>query len=216
MGSQEQWIFPNVVLSREDKRKILAAVVRIAVEVLFSTHLYTFGGKTFLQKKGGPIGLRATCAIARLAMSMWDKAWLTMVDRLKLEIEEYLRYMDDGRIFMHQIKRGWRWWRGELVWKQEWEEEDKSKTLGEVTRLAMEGTMQEVFEFLKFTTEIGEDFRDGWLPTLDVSLRVEERSCKVAWKFFEKPTTSRTTVQRRSAMGGQVKSQILANDLVRR
>ena len=80
----------------------------------------------------------------------------------------------------------------------------------------MEGTMQEVFDYLKFTTEIGEEFKDGWLPTLDVSLKVEERSCKVNWKFFEKPTTSKTTVQRRSAMGGQIKSQILSNDLVRR
>ena len=35
-------------------------------------------------------------------------------------------------------------------------------------------SMQEVFTFLRFTTEIGEDFGDGWLPTLDVSLKVDE------------------------------------------
>ena len=46
VGSQEQWIFPNVVLTKEDKKRILAAVIRVAVEVLFETHLYTFGGRT--------------------------------------------------------------------------------------------------------------------------------------------------------------------------
>ena len=39
-------------------------MVRLVVEILFSTHLYTFGGEVFLQKDGGPIGLRGTCAIA--------------------------------------------------------------------------------------------------------------------------------------------------------
>ena len=61
IGSQEQWIFPDIVLTEDEKRRILAAVVRVAVEILFSTHLYTFGGEVFLQQKGGPIGLRATC-----------------------------------------------------------------------------------------------------------------------------------------------------------
>ena len=27
---------------------------------------------------------------------------------------------------------------------------------------------------LKFTTEVGRDFGDGWLPTLDVSIKMEE------------------------------------------
>jgi len=31
-------------------------------------HYYTFGGKTFHQTRGGPIGLRGTCAVARVAM----------------------------------------------------------------------------------------------------------------------------------------------------
>ena len=47
----------------------------IATEVLFTTHLYTFGGEAFKQLSGGPIGLRATCAIARLVMCIWDTLW---------------------------------------------------------------------------------------------------------------------------------------------
>ena len=79
-------------------------MVRIAIELLFSTHLYTFGGKIFKQKEGGPIGLRATCAVARLIMNMWGKKWLSLMKELNLDIEEYVRYMDDGWVFIHSIR----------------------------------------------------------------------------------------------------------------
>ena len=38
----------------------------------FSHHYYTFGGKIYHQEEGGPIGLRGTCAIARLAMQIFE------------------------------------------------------------------------------------------------------------------------------------------------
>ena len=88
-------------------------------------------------------------------------------------------------------------------------------SLIEVTRRVVDGSMQGVYSFLKFTTETGEDFGDDWLPTLDLSLKVDARG-QVLWKFYEKPTASEVTVQARSAMGFLVKGQILANDLVRR
>ena len=74
--------------------------------------------------------------------------------------------------------------------------------------------MQDVFKFLRFTTETEEDFPENWLPTLDLELKVEEN--KVLHRYYEKPTTTRLTVQLRSAMEERNKMQILSNDLVRR
>ena len=79
------------------------------MEVLFSNHLYTFNGKVYRQKKVGAIGLRATCAIARTVMNIWDRIWMERVAELNLKMELYLRYMDDGRLFMYPIRPGWRW-----------------------------------------------------------------------------------------------------------
>ena len=42
VGLQEQWEFPDIILQEEDKKNILAGVIRIAIEVLFAIHLYTF------------------------------------------------------------------------------------------------------------------------------------------------------------------------------
>ena len=75
-GDSDQWIFPEVgKLSEEVKREILATVVRTMVKVMWGTHNYHFGGKWFKQRDGGPTGLRGTCAVARLVMSMFDIRW---------------------------------------------------------------------------------------------------------------------------------------------
>ena len=69
----DQWSFPKVTLTKLEKRRILANFIRIAVLTMFNTHIYSFDSRYYLQQKGGPIGLRATCAVARLAMVDWDK-----------------------------------------------------------------------------------------------------------------------------------------------
>ena len=99
-GDQKQWLFPSVVLTKEEKRGILAEVMKIVSELMFETHLYTFNGKVYKQKKGGPIGLRGTCALARLVMCSWDRVWKELLRTNNIIIEEFMRYMDDGRIFL--------------------------------------------------------------------------------------------------------------------
>ena len=86
----------------------------LAVKCLFTTHLYTFGGEIFRQLFGGPIGLRGTCAVARLIMCLWDKMWKAVMLRAGVIIALYLRYMDDGRMVLHPVKAGWRWEAGRL------------------------------------------------------------------------------------------------------
>ena len=76
-----------------EKRRIVATVLRIAVLILFQSHVYTFGGKSYLQKHGGPIGLRSTCCIARITMLWWDEQWLKLVGENNLELEAKARYI---------------------------------------------------------------------------------------------------------------------------
>ena len=67
VGSQDQWKFPNLKrnpLSKQEKRMIVAEVARKSVLGVFKTHTYRFANKFFLQRKGGPIGLRSTCFAA--------------------------------------------------------------------------------------------------------------------------------------------------------
>ena len=131
-----------------------------------------------------------------------------------IHLEGYMRYMDDGRAFLAPIKPGWRWWKGELLFKEAWRQEDKNLSGVEITRAALEQSMQEVFPFLRFTTEVGEG-EECWLPTLDTQIRVEQTNL-ISYKHYEKPTTTNIMVQKRTSMDENSKNQILANDLVRR
>ena len=85
---------------------IIAKLVQIAVITMMNTHLYEFNGKIYLQQQGGPIGLRATCAVARIVMNYWDACWMDMMATQNVETLEEDRYMDDIRIFLLAMKRG--------------------------------------------------------------------------------------------------------------
>ena len=131
-----------------------------------------------------------------------------------ITIEGYWRYMDDGRVFLYPIKAGCRWKDGELQYSDKWRLEDEEKSGLEITRKVIEGSMQEVMKFLRFTTEIGEG-EGMWLPTLDLQIRVEVTN-KISYLYYEKPTTTNVMVQKKTALDENSKHQSLSNDLIRR
>ena len=57
-------------LTDNEKRKVEAEVVAIGVKTMFSTHVYSFGGRVFHQRIGRPIGLQSKGAIARVVMAI--------------------------------------------------------------------------------------------------------------------------------------------------
>ena len=57
---------------KSDEKKILAVVVEIGINLVMSTHVYTFCGKFYLKCNGGHIGLRSTACLASLIMKLWD------------------------------------------------------------------------------------------------------------------------------------------------
>ena len=128
---------------------------------------------------------------------------------------EVVRYMDDIRLILPPFKSGWRWVGGSLQYCKRWEMEDAGLSAIERTRRIISESMGGVEQFLNFTTETEEDFSDGWLPTLDTAIRVSEEN-KILFKFWEKPTNSNRTLDRRTAMGENQKLQVLTQEVIRR
>ena len=123
--------------------------------------------------------------------------------------------MDDSRTLLPPIKAGWRWEDGKLAYTRRWELEDGCISGEHRTKEILRGTMVGVESYLEFTVESGEEFEGGWLPTLDTNLRVGGDNL-VQFKFYEKTTCSKKTVQKTSAMEENSKIQTVSNDLVRR
>ena len=74
--------------------------------------------------------------------------------------------------------------------------------------------MNNIEDFLEFTTETEEDF-NGWLPTLDTDLKVNNKNM-IIYRFYEKPMSSNTVLHFRTDMPEDSKMRSLANDLTRR
>ena len=53
---EKQWKFPGVELTAIEKKMIMSEVLRLSIELMFSTHIYSFGGKSYKQREGGPMG----------------------------------------------------------------------------------------------------------------------------------------------------------------
>ena len=96
------------------KKMIIGEIMRLAVEILFKTYCYSFKGSVFKQSDGGPIGLRSTCAIARVVMTKHNMKWRQSMVKNNLTIEFNGFYVEDGRIVMFSLRPGWRWCNGGL------------------------------------------------------------------------------------------------------
>ena len=160
-------------------------------------------------------GLRATCAVARLVMCIWDKLWKNRLEHLGIRTELEVRYMDDGRVAMHPIRNGWRWTDEGLQFCQAWATEDLDLSPTEVTSRIMLGTMNGVVKGINFTVETRLDFDGHWLPTLDIKLAVTPTN-RIKFKYYEKEVATNTVLHKKTAMEENQKAQILAQEMVRR
>ena len=146
-------------------------------------------------------------------MQILDRKWLTLLEDMGVTIWENIRYMDDGRTLLPPFRPGWRWTQGGIKYCKRWELEDGGISGLERTRKIMAGSMGIIEPYLEFTTETEDDFQDGWLPTLDTAMRISEDN-RVLFRFWEKPTNSGRTVNKRTAFGENQKIQILTQEVL--
>ena len=217
-NSQDQWEFPNIPngLTRQEKKLLVAKVMKTAVLAIFKTHTYSFNNKFFLQAKGGPIGLRSTCAIARLIMLWWDDKLIEALEKANIRRISGARYMDDIRVWLHAIRLGWRFVDGELIYRKDWkqEEEQSGMTALQKTSEVLKGIMNDICGWLNLTMET-EDMFGGALPTLDLELWVREDN-KVLYRYFEKSMIPDMVVHRRSAIPESNRRATLNQEMIRR
>ena len=62
----KNWVDTKKTIFGMEKKRIVATIIEIHVNVMMSTHVYVFCGKYYLQLNRGPIGLRAKAYLASL------------------------------------------------------------------------------------------------------------------------------------------------------
>ena len=64
------WEHPEREHTVMEQKKLIAAMLEIGIIASFSLHTYTFAGRIYQQRLGGPIGSRLTMAVSQIVMSM--------------------------------------------------------------------------------------------------------------------------------------------------
>ena len=114
-------------------------------------------------------------------MKVWDERWPAMMRDLMVKIEMACRYMDDGRTALHPFKAGWRCSDGCINYCARWAKEDEGILGLERSKLIVQESIKRLEEY-DFTMETENDFPDGFLPSLDTSLKVDSKNI-ILFKF---------------------------------
>ena len=197
-------------------KKILGAALEIAVRFFFSNFTYSFGGKTYIQCYGGPIGARLTMCVARIVLQQWREDFQRILNRAEIEEKLSRIYVDDNRTVLSYLKEGMRFNErvGVFEFKERWKKEDSerdkvSRTLEEIGK-----AMNYVNDDLKFTIEREADFENGRLPTLAFEIWSTKEG--IRHSYYEKGMRSQILTQKRSSQAENSKFSILTNELARR
>ena len=218
-----RWEFPEREASEKEKVNLMAACLEIGVRTCFENHVYQFGGRLFLQAKGGPIGMRVTMAAARVVMGEWGRKMTEILMRSNIKIWMKALYVDDMRKAISSLEKGRRWVEKSqsFEFKDDWKNEDDIKGESSTRRTAneMKKAMESINGDLKFEMELEEDFEDNKLPTLDFSMRLarsQDGPGQIWYDFYEKPMNTKYCIMEKSAMAERSKISSLSQDLIRR
>ena len=66
------------------------------VRLVMANHTYRVGDQSYLQTRGGAIGLELTGAASRAFMWRWDRIYLEKLKKANLKMWMYERYVDDS------------------------------------------------------------------------------------------------------------------------
>ena len=211
---EKHWKYQKLLFSEEEKEILFSKCLEI--KFLFENHLYQFGGKTFRQKQGAPIGLHASCSGARVVMGCYDQRLKSLLEEVEVKIENAFRYMNDLRHILPSIKLGWRWSKGRLIFRKCLEEEERELGISKEAKRAsvMLYIQNSNLSCLKFEMETPEMFIEQKLPTLDFKCWMYGN--KIMYSFFQKAVAKKTLIQRKSALGENCKVASLSQNMVRR
>ena len=135
---EEQWVFKKKEVTEEQKREILGRCLEFAIRVVFENFMYDSGGKTRLQRRGGPIGARLTMASSRIVMLSWGEEYRRILREAKVLVSLLKIYVDDVRQVTTPQKMGSSKEEKRTVETQEaLEEDEKLRERGESTEARM-------------------------------------------------------------------------------
>jgi hypothetical protein len=209
-----------------ERRLLMAKVMKIAVLVLMGNHVYRFNGKVYNQEDGGSIGLEATQGIARNVMIDWDKMMRKTLKILKIRTLMYKRYVDDINTAVVPKPAGTEYVAGQLVVTEERLALDQDVPTDVRTGRLLREIANEVMKpMIKLVEDVPTNHESNKIPILDLEVWVEKVKVgnkdedvrpQIKHKFYKKPMASDVTLNAKSAYPEVATRATLTEETLRR
>ena len=105
-NSEQSWIPPSESPSHMQKMKLIGMMLSFCIRLAMSNHYYKFNGEIRRQSKRGGTGNSLRMELARMFCLWWDNQFVSMLEALKVAMQEYWRYVDDNGNILSSIDPG--------------------------------------------------------------------------------------------------------------
>ena len=203
----------------EQKQTMMSMILSACVELQMSNHLYRFDGRVFNQQDGGPIGDELSQAVARIVMGWWDQQFLRKCSDLGIDLQMYLRYVDDTNKALIPPPLGSKLENGVMVIDEEKAETDRERPRDQVTAELLKEVADSVTDMIVMEPDYCSKHSDKKLPILDLKVYVKKSDLggvEISHEFYKKPMASNRTILARTAFPNSCKRAVLVEETLRR
>ena len=213
----EKWNDPAREPTDNEKRAMIMQSIRIILEYIMNNHVYTFANEIKRQKKGGPIGLDITGAIAQVFMIWWDRAFKSKLVAIGIELLMLKRYVDDINTALLPVEPGTRYRNDEIHIEEDQIEHDRELGEDKRTMLLLQSIGNTIHPSIQLEIDFPSNHDDGKMPILDLKMWVEERGegCRVMHEHYQKDVSSKSVVHAQSALPWSMKRTVLTQEVLR-
>ena len=124
-----------------------------AILAVMQGHVYQFDGNVYRQSDGEPIGLELSGALGRVFMHIWDRKFLSLLEKSTRNIEWDLhfmkRYVDDTNAVTDVMPAGARFEKGKIRIKPEYVESDEGIDDDVRTAKVIQEVANSIFPFIQ-------------------------------------------------------------------
>ena len=197
------------VPTREQERLMLALALEQGILATFGQHYYSFGQEVKLQREGGPIGLKISGAVGKVAMLAWVREYQSRMRKATSDLphmEQYLHqlYVDDNNAIMEELPPGTRLVEGRFQVVEELVEEDSLVPGDRRTGELAKELANTICPYLQMEVDYPSNHPTGWMSILDLEVQMTSDKT-INYRWFKKPMATDYSILNRSAMPAATK-----------
>ena len=206
--TERKFIPPMRTSTPRERRKMIGLALETAVLAVMNGHLYSYDNTVRRQKEGRPIGLRLTGVLAKLVMLIWAREFVIILTIISTSIAAIVLYMlkiyvDDVNVITEELPPGIRFKEGDLTVTAEEVESDKLFPGNIQTANLLQEVENSILSYIRFTVDSPSNHADGWMPVLDLKVRV--RNNQIQHAHNRKPMCDKRLILQQSVHPDRVK-----------